>query len=70
MKNEILKATRGKMCKTQAQIAKEIGIAEISYRKYEAGMSTKTIQTAIRIARALDTTVEALWGRVDTLKTE
>ena len=52
MKNEILKATRGKMCKTQAQIAKEIGIAEISYRKYEAGMSTKTIHTAIRISRA------------------
>ena len=57
-----LKATRKKLSKTQAQVAKELGMLKELYQKYEYGMSSKTIQTAIRIAKALNSTVEELWG--------
>ena len=52
---------------TQAQIAKLVGVTERGYRAYEASETArrKTIPdalTAIRIARALDSTVEELWN--------
>lgn len=52
---------------TQAQLAKLAGVTERGYRKYEASPTAKTkslpdLLTAIRIARALGTTVEQLWG--------
>ena len=57
-----LKAAREQSGKTQAQVAKEVGIKEQSYQKYEYDKSTPNVRTAIRIARALDSTVEALFG--------
>lgn len=65
-KNSILKTTREQSGKTQLQIAKELGMLKEMYQKYEYGMGTKTIQTAIRIAKVLDTTVENLWGSSQT----
>ena len=59
--NTKLKATRKASGKTQAQVAKEAGITERGYRNLEANSDYKTIRTAIRIARALNTTVEELW---------
>ena len=47
---------------TQVQIAEKTGMTERGYRRYEAGNGEKTIQTAIKIAKALNTTVEELWG--------
>ena len=61
-KNDTLKATREQSGKTQAEIAKEIGILKEVYQKYEYGMSSKTISTAIKIAKALNSSVEELWG--------
>ena len=62
MKNEKLQAARIKFGKTQEQAAKELGMSKQMYQKYEYGMSRQAIETAIRIARNFDTTVENLWG--------
>lgn len=57
-----LKAAREKSGKTQAQVAKEVGIAEVVYQRYEYDKNEPGVRTAIRIARALDSTVEDLFG--------
>ena len=57
-----LKAAREQSGKTQAQVAKEVGIKEQSYQKYEYDKSTPNVRTAIRIARAVDSSVEELFG--------
>lgn len=56
-----LKAAREKSGKTQAQVAKETGIAERAYQRYEYGTVEPGVRTAIRIARSLGTTVEILF---------
>lgn len=53
-----LKAAREQSGKTQAQVAKEVGIKEQSYQKYEYDKSTPNVRTAIRIARAVGCAVE------------
>lgn len=62
LKNETLKQVRRESAKTQLQLAKETELNVRTYQKYENGMGANTIQTAIRIAKALNTTVEHLWG--------
>ena len=57
-----LRAAREKSGKTQAQVARECDITEQAYQRYEYGKSEPGVRTAIRIARALDSTVEALFG--------
>ncbi len=57
-----LKAARKQSGKTQAQVAKEAKIAERTYQDYEYNKSEPSVQTAIRIARVLDSTVEELFG--------
>lgn len=57
-----LRATREKSGKTQAQVAEEIGTTEQAYQRYEYGKSEPRVRTAIRIARALGSTVEVLFG--------
>lgn len=47
---------------TQKQIANSVGIAEVSYKRYEYGNRVPDARTAIRIAKALNTTVEDLWN--------
>ncbi len=57
-----LRATREASGKTQAQVAKEAEVSEISYQLYEYGKRKPCVDTAIRIARALGSTVEELFG--------
>lgn len=61
MKNETLVAARKKSGKTQAQVAKEIGIAENAYQRYEQGKVIPNVLMAIKIAKSLNTSVENLW---------
>ena len=60
-KNKILREARQRAGITQKELADHIGIAEVSYQRIEYGQRP-SLRTAIRIARALDTTVETLWG--------
>lgn len=60
--NMELRAARKASGKTQAQVAKEAGITERSYQRLEAQDEYRVVRTAIRIARALNSTVEALFG--------
>jgi len=62
MKNQQLVMARKQSGKTQKQAAKELGIAEVAYQRYEYGSGANTIQTAIRIAKMYNTTVEKLWS--------
>lgn len=57
-----LRAAREKSGKTQAQVAKEANVSELSYQLYEYDKREPGVRTAIRIARALDSTVEDLFG--------
>lgn len=57
-----LRAAREQSGKTQAQVAKEAGVSELAYQRYEYDKRVPSATTAIRIARALNSTVEALFG--------
>ena len=57
-----LQAAREQSGKTQAQVAKEAGISEVAYQRYEYDKREPSVRTAIRIARALGSSVEALFG--------
>ncbi len=46
---------------TQPQLAKKVGILYQALQVYEYGKQIPSVDTAIRIARALDTTVEELF---------
>lgn len=54
MKNVRLQNAREKSGKTQAQIAKEVGVSERAYQGYEYGQKEPGVRTAIRIADALN----------------
>ena len=56
-----LRAAREQSGKTQAQVAKEAGVSELAYQRYEYDKRVPSVTTAIRIARALNSTVEALF---------
>ena len=60
--NMKLRAAREQSGKTQAQVAKETGISEAQYQNIEYDKSEPRVRTAIRIALALNSTVEALFG--------
>ena len=57
-----LRAAREASGKTQAQVAKEANIAERAYQNYEYDKREPGVRTANRIARAVNSTAEALWG--------
>lgn len=56
-----LRAAREASGKTQAQVAKEAAVSERLYQDYEYDKCEPGVRTAIRIARALGTTVEELF---------
>ncbi len=62
MKNQTLIAARQHSGKTQKQVADEVKLHIRMYQRYETGVGSNTIQTAIRIAKSLGTTVEKLWS--------
>lgn len=59
--NETLRAAREASGKTQARVAREVGISEQLYQRYEYGQTEPGVRTAIRIARAVYSNAETLW---------
>lgn len=57
-----LKSYRIEKGMTQVEVANKACITERTYQKYENEGQMPTAQIAIRIAKALGTTVEKLWG--------
>lgn len=49
-----LQAARAVSGKTQKQVAREVGISEAVYQRYEYGRNEPGVRTAIRIADALN----------------
>ena len=58
----MLREYRKKLNLTQAEVAKMANISLITYKRYEYGDRRPDIDTALRIANILQTTVEQLWG--------
>lgn len=56
-----LKARREELNLTQKQVAERIGIKEQQYQFYEYGKTIPNVIIGIRLAEALQTTVEALY---------
>lgn len=59
-----LKERREQLNLTQKDVAKAVGIAESAYQRYERGVVTPSVTVAIKIARALNTTVESLYSSI------
>lgn len=57
-----LKKTRQLVACTQKKVSINAKITERAYQMYEKGDREPKVRTAIRIAQALGTTVEELWG--------
>ena len=62
VKLQTLVEARKKNGLTQVELAEKVKISVRVYQKYENEGQAPNVRTAIRIARALDTTVEHLWG--------
>lgn len=60
--NETIKKLRFEQNKTQEDIAFESGISKMSYQRYERGELEPKFTKAVRIAEALHTTPQAIWG--------
>jgi putative transcriptional regulator len=60
--NMELRAAREASGKTQAQVAKEAKVSERVYQDYEYDKCEPGVRTANRIARAVNSTTEKLWG--------
>ena len=61
-KLQTLRNAREKLGKTQAAIAFALGMKKQTYQKYEYGIQQPRAHLATRVARALNSTVEELWG--------
>lgn len=48
--------------KTQAQVAREANVSERMYQSYEYDKGEPCVRTANRIAKAVNSTTEKLWG--------
>lgn len=66
--NNRLFELRSKLSKTQAEVAGAIGVTQQAYQKYEAGERTPSIETAGKIARYFDTTVDDIFLNRKTTK--
>lgn len=62
MKNIKLVEAREKCHLTQVEVAKKVGISEVSYQRIEYGTQRPSLDTAILIARSVKSTVEKLFG--------
>lgn len=61
MKNTKLQFARERARLTQTQVAKQAGVTERAYQFYEAGRKKPRVDTALRIADVLGTTVEEIF---------
>ena len=57
-----LKSRREELNLTQKQVAERIGIAESAYQRYENTARLPNVKVGIKIAQALETTSEVLYG--------
>lgn len=57
----LLKQRRQELKLTQKQVAERSNLAESAYQRYERGDVMPLVSMAIRIAKALETTVEELY---------
>lgn len=57
-----LKSRRKALGLTQREVSERIGMSASAYHAYEADKRTPNARLAIRFARALETSVEELWG--------
>ena len=60
-----LKAVRTEAGLTQAELAERAGVSRKTVNTVENGVFTPSVLVALSLARALDTTVEALFGLVE-----
>lgn len=56
-----IKIAREKQRLTQKAVAEKAGITERGYQNYELGLRTPKVDIALRIAKALNSTVEDLF---------
>ena len=64
--NVKLRATRENLGLTQLQVAEKANIAERAYQNYEYGKRNPSVRTAIRIAKALNSSVEELFQKTQS----
>ena len=57
-----LKTRREELNLTQKQVADKVGIAQQAYQRYETTDRVPNAKLSIKIAKALETTVESLYG--------
>ena len=60
--NERIKERREYFGLSQRELARRVGVGKTTSAGREVGDRLPNVETAIRIARALETTVEQLWG--------
>ena len=60
--NEKLKDLRDYHGISQRELARRIGVGKTTISEIERGDRLPNVLTAIRLARALETTVEEIWG--------
>lgn len=58
---ERIKSAREKACLTQREVAEAVGISERQYQYYEQYKRIPNAITAVKLAKALKTTVETLY---------
>lgn len=58
-----IQGLRKSLNKTQKEISQSISISCRSYKQYEYGQRVPNAKVAVKIAHALETTVEDIWGR-------
>lgn len=59
--NPRLQGLRQQTRLSQQELAEIAGVSDTCYQNYEYGDREPKVRTAIRIAKALNTTVEELW---------
>ena len=57
-----MRKAREKVGLTQAEVARRANISTMSYFRYETGKRTPNAKAAALIAKALETTVEQIFG--------
>ena len=58
----LMQGLRQQVGLSQKELAKKAGVSELAFQRYEYGNRVPDARTAIRIVKALGTTVEKLWG--------
>lgn len=60
--NMALRAAREASGKTQKQVAHDVNVSEVAYQRYEYDKREPRARLATRIAKAVNSTVENIWG--------